>query len=94
MDTFGCVLDRPRVQSVSQIVRANALVSLRFAGHATEQPRRAQRWSLAPVLAGTAVRVTPDRDRVDEWATVLAAGGIPHRLRSRLDGCALIVAGP
>src|SRR5262245_57206933 len=43
-------------------------------------------------LAGTAVRVTPDRRRVDEWATVLAAGGIPHRLRGRLDGWALIVA--
>src|SRR5262249_46396632 len=43
-------------------------------------------------LAGTAVRVTPDRRRIDEWATVLAAGGIPHRLRSRLDGWALIVA--
>jgi rhomboid protease GluP len=43
-------------------------------------------------LAGTAVRVTPERHRVDEWATVLAAGGIPHRLRSRLDGWALIVA--
>jgi membrane associated rhomboid family serine protease len=43
-------------------------------------------------LAGIAVRVTPDRRRVDEWATVLAAGGIPHRLRLRLDGWALIVA--
>jgi rhomboid protease GluP len=43
-------------------------------------------------LAGTAVRVTPDRHQVDEWATVLAADGIPHRLRSRLDGWALIVA--
>jgi membrane associated rhomboid family serine protease len=43
-------------------------------------------------LAGIAVRVTPDRHRVDEWATVLAAGGIPHRLRPRLDGWALIVA--
>jgi rhomboid protease GluP len=43
-------------------------------------------------LAGTTVRVTPDRHRIDEWATVLAAGGIPHRLRSRLDGWALIVA--
>src|SRR6266403_708210 len=43
-------------------------------------------------LAGIAVRVTPDRHRVDEWATVLAAGGISHRLRSRLDGWALIVA--
>jgi membrane associated rhomboid family serine protease len=43
-------------------------------------------------LAGTAVRVTPDRHRIDEWATVLVAGGIPHRLRSRLDGWALIVA--
>lgn len=43
-------------------------------------------------LAGTAIRVTPDRRRVDEWATVLAAGGIPHRLRNRLDGWALIVA--
>ena len=43
-------------------------------------------------LAGTAIRVTPDRRRADEWATVLAAGGIPHRLRNRLDGWALIVA--
>ena len=42
-------------------------------------------------LAGIAVRVTPDRHRVDEWATVLAASGIPHRLRFRLDGWALIV---
>ena len=43
-------------------------------------------------LAGTAVRVAPERRRADEWATVLAASGIPHRLRSRLDGWALIVA--
>ena len=43
-------------------------------------------------LAGTAVRVTPERHRADEWAVVLAAGFIPHRLRLRLDGWALIVA--
>ena len=43
-------------------------------------------------LAGTAVRVTPERHQADEWAIVLAAGNIPHRLRSRLDGWALIVA--
>lgn len=43
-------------------------------------------------LAGTVVRVSPDRRQVDEWATVLAAGGIAHRLRGRLDGWALIVA--
>jgi len=43
-------------------------------------------------LAGIAVRVTPDRRRGDEWATVLAAAGIPYRLRARLDGWALIVA--
>jgi membrane associated rhomboid family serine protease len=43
-------------------------------------------------LAGTAIRVSPDRRQVDEWATVLAASGISHRLRSRLDGWALIVA--
>jgi len=43
-------------------------------------------------LAGTAVRVTADRRRIDEWATVLAAAGIPYRSRSRLDGWALIVA--
>ena len=43
-------------------------------------------------LAGTAVRVTRERDRADEWAVVLAAGSIPHRLRLRLDGWALIVA--
>lgn len=46
---------------------------------------------MAP-LAGTAVRVTPDRRRADEWATVLAAAGIPHRVRGRLDGWALVVA--
>jgi rhomboid protease GluP len=43
-------------------------------------------------LAGTAVRVTPERQQADEWAVVLAAGNIPHRLRPRLDGWALIVA--
>src|SRR5262245_27149723 len=43
-------------------------------------------------LGGTAVRVTPERRRADEWAVVLAAGSIPHRLRLRLDGWALIVA--
>ena len=42
-------------------------------------------------LAGTAVRVTPERHQADEWAVVLAAGNIPHRLSSRLDGWALIV---
>ena len=42
-------------------------------------------------LAGTAVRVTPERHRADEWAVVLAAGSIPHRLRARLDGWALVV---
>jgi membrane associated rhomboid family serine protease len=40
---------------------------------------------------GTAVRVTPHRRRADEWAVVLAAAGIPHWLRQRLDGWALIV---
>ena len=62
-------------------------------------------WSFVPVfvgdschirqvedLAGTAVRVSLDRRQVDEWATVLAAGGISYRLRCRLDGWALIVA--
>jgi len=43
-------------------------------------------------LAGTTVRVTPERHQADEWAVVLSAGNIPHRLRSRLDGWALIVA--
>src|SRR4029450_1889159 len=41
---------------------------------------------------GTAVRVTPSRRRADEWAVVLAAAGIPHWLRQRLDGWALIVS--
>ncbi len=36
--------------------------------------------------------MTPERHRADEWAVVLAAGCIPHRLRPRLDGWALIVA--
>ena len=40
---------------------------------------------------GTAVRVTPSRQRADEWAVVLAAAGIPHWLRRRLDGWAVIV---
>jgi rhomboid protease GluP len=43
-------------------------------------------------LAGTAVRVTRERHRADEWAVVLAAASIPHRLRLRLEGWALIVA--
>jgi len=38
------------------------------------------------------VRVAPDRERVDEWAVVLAASNIPHRVRRRLDGWALIVS--
>jgi rhomboid protease GluP len=41
---------------------------------------------------GTAVRVTPSRQRADEWAVVLAAAGTPHWLRRRLDGWALIVS--
>jgi rhomboid protease GluP len=40
---------------------------------------------------GTAVRVTADRQRADEWAVVLAAAGIPHWQRHRLDGWALLV---
>lgn len=40
---------------------------------------------------GTAVRVTASRREADEWAVVLAAAGIPHWLRQRLDGWALIV---
>jgi rhomboid protease GluP len=40
---------------------------------------------------GTAVRVTPSRPQADEWAVVLAAAGIPHWMRQRLDGWALIV---
>ncbi len=43
-------------------------------------------------LQGAAVRVTPERGRADEWAVVLTATGIPHRLRHRPDGWALIVA--
>ena len=42
--------------------------------------------------AGTAVRVAPGRGDVDEWAVVLAAVGIPHWVRHRLDGWALMVA--
>src|SRR5437773_639096 len=41
---------------------------------------------------GTAVRVTPSRQRADDWAVVLAAAGVGHRLRERVDGWALIVA--
>src|SRR5258705_8472751 len=40
---------------------------------------------------GTAVRVTPSRQRADEWAVVLAAAGTPHWLRRRIDGWAVIV---
>ena len=42
-------------------------------------------------LAGTAMRVSPDRRQADEWAMVLAAGAISYRLRGRLDGWALVV---
>jgi membrane associated rhomboid family serine protease len=41
---------------------------------------------------GTAVRVTVSRGQADEWAVVLASAGIPHWLRHRLDGWALLVA--
>jgi len=41
---------------------------------------------------GTAVRVTSSRQRADEWAVVLAATGIAHRLRERIDGWAVIVS--
>jgi rhomboid protease GluP len=37
------------------------------------------------------VRVTPSRRIADEWAVVLAAAGIPHWQRERLDGWALFV---
>ena len=40
------------------------------------------------------MRVAPNRQRADEWAVVLAASNIPHRLRRRLDGWALIVPAP
>jgi rhomboid protease GluP len=43
---------------------------------------------------GTAVRVAASRQRADEWAVVLAAADIPHRLRRRIDGWALIVPAP
>jgi len=40
---------------------------------------------------GRAVRGAQNRERVEEWAVVLAAADIPHWLRRRLDGWALIV---
>jgi len=43
---------------------------------------------------GRAVRVAPNRECVEEWAVVLAAADIPHRLRRRLVGWALIVPVP
>jgi membrane associated rhomboid family serine protease len=43
---------------------------------------------------GRAVRVALDRERADEWAVVLAAADIPHRLHRLLDGWALIVQAP
>jgi rhomboid protease GluP len=43
---------------------------------------------------GRAVRVAPNRKRVEEWAVVLAAADIPHWLRRRLDSWALIVPAP
>ena len=91
--------------AASQIVHVSAVASSRSDERWRRMLQPAQRWSLAPVfvddvchsrpmedLARTAVRVSSDRRQVDEWATVLAAGGISHRLRSRLDGWALIVA--
>lgn len=41
---------------------------------------------------GIAVRVTSSREVADEWAVVLAAAGISHWLRHRLDGWALLVS--
>lgn len=41
---------------------------------------------------GTAVRVTSSRQRADEWAVVLAAADIGHRLRRRIDGWAVLVS--
>jgi hypothetical protein len=43
-------------------------------------------------FGGVAVCVARAPHLADEWAVVLAAGSIPHRLRLRLDGWALIVA--
>ena len=40
---------------------------------------------------GTAVRVAMTQQRADEWAVVLAAADIPHWLRRRIDGWAVIV---
>lgn len=40
---------------------------------------------------GHPVRVTPSRDAADEWGVVLAAAGIEHWVRHRLDGWALLV---
>ena len=40
---------------------------------------------------GTAVRVGASRSEADEWAVVLAAAGIPHWMRQRPDGWALLV---
>lgn len=37
------------------------------------------------------MRLTPSRQRADEWAVVLAAADIPYRVRRRLDGWALLV---
>src|SRR5439155_99969 len=41
----------------------------------------------------TAVRVTPSARRAEEWATVLAASGIHHRVAPTATGWAVVVAG-
>ncbi|HXJ80375.1 MAG TPA: rhomboid family intramembrane serine protease [Candidatus Methylomirabilis sp.] len=41
----------------------------------------------------TAVRITPSARRAEEWATVLAASGIRHRLAPTERGWAVVVAG-
>ena len=41
----------------------------------------------------TAVRITPSAHRAEEWATVLAASGIRHRLALAATGWAVVVAG-
>jgi rhomboid protease GluP len=41
----------------------------------------------------TAVRVTPSARRAEEWATVLASGGIRHRLAPTGSGWAVVVDG-
>ncbi len=56
------------------------------------EPSDVEPEAASPGGPGVAIRVTPSRESADECGVVLAAADIPHWLRHRLDGWALLVS--